>query len=108
MLPTAEAADIMRKPIHEEIIILQNYFKSMRAKMDGAGRCWGQAAITQGVFHGPAISKGLDSLVRKGRESPSFLCQGLGKPGMSNTKGKENTAQQSMALELMGDCQCGF
>lgn len=76
--------------------------------MDGAGRCWGQAAITPGVFHGPAISKGLDSLVRKGRESPSFLCQGLGKPGMSNTKGKENTAQQSMALELMGDCQCGF
>lgn len=52
--------------------------------MDGAGECWGQAAITPG----PAISKGLDSLVREARESPSFLCQGLGKAGMSNTKEK--------------------
>lgn len=90
MLPTAETADIMKKPIHKEIIILQSYFKSMRAKIDrSGGRCWGQVSITPGVLHDPATSKGLDFLVRESRESPSFLCQGLlGKPGMSNTKEK--------------------
>lgn len=45
---TAEAADVMKKTIHEEIITLQNYFKSMRAKTDVWGGGWGQAAVTPG------------------------------------------------------------
>lgn len=50
MLTTAEAADVMKKPIHKEIIILQNYFKSMRAKTDGVAGWRGQAAVTPGVL----------------------------------------------------------
>lgn len=50
MLTTAEAADAMKKPIHEKIIILQNYFKSIRAKTDGAKGVVGQTAVTVGVL----------------------------------------------------------
>lgn len=58
----------------------------------GQGGCWGQAAITPCVLHGPAISKGMDSLVREGRESPSFLCQGLGE--QYQRKGKHDPAEK--------------
>lgn len=56
---TAEAADVMKKTIHEEIITLQNYFKSMRAKMYWGGRlgtgcCHSRSPATSATPPAPA------------------------------------------------------
>lgn len=108
MLTTAEAADVMKKPIHEEIIILQNYFKSRRAETDGVAGCWGQAAVTPGVLPSSSHLQGLDNVALEGREPPSLLHQGLGKACMRITKEKQNVAQKNVASEPAGNCQCGF
>lgn len=98
----------MKKPNHEEIIILQNYFKSMRAKTNGIG--W---VLGTGCCHSrcPATARpppraGLPG--SRGQGIPKPPVPGLGKPGVRNTKEKQNMAQKSMASESSGDCQHGF
>lgn len=99
----------MKKPIHKEIIILQNYFKSMRAKMDGGGGGAGDRLPSLQVSCPMSGHlQGLDSLAPEGRGSPSLLHQGLGKPRARNTEEKQTVDQKSMASEPAGDCRHGF
>lgn len=108
MLTTAEAADVMKKPIHEEIIILQNYFKSMRAKMDGA-----QGVLGTGCHHSgcpatvqPPLRVGLPGFGGQGTIKPP--APGAGQTGGEKYYKKQNVAQKNMALEPAEDCRLGF
>lgn len=77
----------MKKPIHEEIIILQNYFKSMRAKMDGGGGVLGTGChLSRCPAHCPATSKGWTPWLRKAGDPQAFCTRGLANPGQEIVK----------------------
>ena len=85
MLTTAEAADVMKKPIHEEIIILQNYFKSMRAKTDGAGGVLGTGCCHSGcpAMVWPPLRAGFPGSGGHGTPKPPV-------PGAGQTRGEKS------------------
>lgn len=53
----------------------------------------------------PPLRAGLSG---SGRDSPSLLYQGMGKPEVRNTKEKQNVSQKSVALEMAGASGTAF
>lgn len=83
---TAEAADVMKKTIHEEIITLQNYFKSMRAKTDVGGEAGDRLLSLQVSCHlcNPPSTRragGPQTLLLRGLREPREKCSRTAKPG---------------------------
>lgn len=103
----------MKKTIHEEIITLQNYFKSMRAKMDVLGGEAGDRLLSLQVpCHlcdppGTRRAGGPQTLLHEGLHGPTEKCSRTAKRGPKTTEKCSRTAKRGPKTASLGlRCRC--
>lgn len=109
MLTTAEAADVMKKPIHEEIIILQNYFKSRRAPRRMGWRGAGDRLLSLRVScHRPATSEGWTTWLWRGGNLQASCTRGWAKRACELLKKSKTWPRRTWPQSQQGTVSVAF